>query len=560
MLTLTPTTSGTIKSVATGFNDFWYRELERAATAGGVTPESAFREVGRVWSAVDIFAGKVADMPFDIEQNGKDVKEQYANTLLLDWQERLKITALSVIVKEKAYWYLATDASGRSITPVLLETNMVTPYDDGYDIVGFRYYGRLKNPVTGEFIPAQIGPERMIWFWYPDPGGSHIRPGPGPLRAALANAGVVRAVDMMITGYFNRGGVPMTAFITPPGVDENELKKFQGILDKLASGVKNAFKWVSFRGDLKTLELGKPLKEAQANELYTLNSDRILEPFHIPPGLIDGKSANYATMYVSWIQFYDIGIVPAWNLIAEKVNKKVFSAGKSKARLVAKPNRLEAYQQAQLAQAEAVGKVVGQPPMTVAEGRDVLELPPLEGAPEVVQYGVGQSQAMLSVVTSVGKSEITPEQGAAILTALFPALSKAQIDAMTTPPEKPEPAPVVVAPPAPPRADSEEQEPEMEEVEPDSEEVTKALASWRKNVLRSVKCGGATLGGRIDSIVPHDIADEIAGGLAYCKTASDVRAVFDKHWPKPKPQKSAVPPQVLSLLERAVKLQEEQRQ
>ncbi len=75
-------------------------------------------------------------------------------------------------------------------------------------------------------------------------------------------------------------------------------------------------------------------------------------------------------------------------------------------------------------------------------------------------------------------------------------------------------------------------------------DVAKALGEWRKAAIEAVKAKTA--------IPANADYPEITAALQGCKSASDVRAVFDKHWPKPE----AAPADTAALVSELMRVRE----
>jgi len=86
--------------------------------------------------------------------------------------------------------------------------------------------------------------------------------------------------------------------------------------------------------------------------------------------------------------------------------------------------------------------------------------------------------------------------------------------------EKPEPSPPVTPFPT-----------QGQPVPP--EQITKALAEWRRASIDNIRAGGVFVLPSVPNIIPDSLALPINAALENCKSAADVRAAFERHWPKP---------------------------
>lgn len=73
----------------------------------------------------------------------------------------------------------------------------------------------------------------------------------------------------------------------------------------------------------------------------------------------------------------------------------------------------------------------------------------------------------------------------------------------------------------------------------DDEQVKKSLGEWRRSALDRLKAGQPFVLAPYKGRVPLALWDAITADLGSAKSAADIRAVFERHWPKTRPEPTA---------------------
>ena len=76
-------------------------------------------------------------------------------------------------------------------------------------------------------------------------------------------------------------------------------------------------------------------------------------------------------------------------------------------------------------------------------------------------------------------------------------------------------------------------QPVSSEIPAQPEQITKALAEWRRETLDHLRSGGVFVLPAAPNIIPDELAVRLNAALGDCKNAADVRSAFERHWPKP---------------------------
>lgn len=463
---------GNTKSVGGALNDAYFSsrsELDEGlnqAVIGRMSPQMAYRRVPWLYRAVNIKALAVSRFPFDVlDSAGNDVKDSPGlDSLFHNFRALLYQTAVTKSIYGHAYWYLDSNALGRNLTLRFLRPQFVKPQVVAGRLTGFTYAANgNKDAQAG--IPDAISLEQIVYFWAFNPE-SDIAPGPGDCSIVNAAASALWAIDGLIGNYFNGGGIPVTFIEAASGATPADKADFQNFLNRSASGIRNAFRYLLVRAGIKATVVGSQLKEMQAPELITTQRESVATGVGVPSALIASKNENKATAEVNHLQLYTGAVIPEFESIAEIANDQLFSRLRPPVTLVGRPEMLEVMQQVQLEKAQSVSFVVDSPPLDADEGRQLLGYAPRNAAPD-----------------SGPSAEETGGEG-----DLSPAV-KAQAQ---------------------------------------FEQMLKALPDQRRRALLAVRQGLP---------MPQGPDKRINAALAGAKSATEVREVFERHWP----QKAAEP-------------------
>lgn len=464
-------------SGAAGLNDAFFSDLQEALLArsgnvvGNLSTVAAYNSVPWLYRAVNLRAGLVARMPFALMKGDTDVTDDPAyGSILKSLKRALAAVETSLCLGGHSYLYINADLAGRNIEFVYLRAKFLKPVLVRGQITGFSYTD-ASNPDIPSFIPL----ERIIYFWNLNTESAG-KPGEGEVQVALGAASVLWAIDGYAAGFFNSGGVKVSVFNAPTNITPADKEDFQNFLNRAMSGVRNAFRNIVLRGDMKPpVVIGSDLKETQAPELSETERQSVAVALGLAPPVIDMEHANKATASTTMLALYTMTIIPRVDWLFEQIGDQFLDLYGLK--LVTRPEQLEEVQGAELAQASAVHTLVGRPIITINEGRDLS-----------------------------GYDEMTPEQEDELLPA--PLANPTPLPAST-------PAPDITGDIAP--VDNTELNPPVKSVEvAQFNAMVKSYAAARR---RAVASPGQAVG------LPFDKE------LAACKTASDVRAVFEHHWP-----------------------------
>ncbi len=338
---------------------------------GAITGVSdAYAHVPWLYRAVQLRANTVSRLGWSLEnEQDEDVlgEPEYRNVEM--WlKQRLFQCELSLCLFGAAYFLVEENKFGLNKTPRFIPYPSVTPVvDQARGVTGFTI--SLSSGMM------QVPLDRMIYVWLPS-ATSEVAPGPAPADVALRAAGMLYAVDTMTQNYFKAGAVPITAVKVPPTTPKEEKEKLEGWFNRFASGFRNAWKFLPVNQNTEFETIGSAPKDAQATELTETQRANVAVGLGVPPSVIDGNSANFATAQSEMMGFYLNTIFPEADLIAESFNAQLFD--KLGLELCNHPEKIEIFQSSELEQAKTLFILTGSKAvMTVDEAREWLDLEPM---------------------------------------------------------------------------------------------------------------------------------------------------------------------------------------
>lgn len=443
----------------------------RPLTYGGLgfvantTVEYCYRFVPWFRRGANLRANVISSIPFRIENEaGEDVEDIPEMASFMRWvRSFLHMVELTTTLHGASYHLLETNRYNLNVTPRFVPTLAVHPRFDGFTDTIESFSVMFAD------TPRPIPTKQMVWVWEPNPFGTR-EPGPALGQTALVASGMLGAFDQMATTYFRSGGVPVTAVKVPPTTPKKDREEIKGWLQNAVSAVGSIFKFITVNASTEFEQVGSTIRDMMAPELTADKRDDVAAAFEVPPSVIDGKSANYATADSEMLGFYLHTAIPRAYHIQECLNARLFE--RFGLHMEFEPDRLNMVQLAQLKEAQMLSELTGgKPILLVNEAREWLDLEPLDESqlqPPPQPMAPGQ-----------------PGQTPA------PADSSANASAATD---------------------------DMEPNQPVDETMAKR---WLKASLDNLRDGKSAAVG-----TPWDAE------LLFAKTGRDVRAIYTNHWPR----------------------------
>jgi HK97 family phage portal protein len=341
--------------------------------------ETAYAEVPWFGSGIDHRANAFSNMPFDLMRIGSNepiADDSNYEEELADMPELNIFRVLSNLIADldlygTAYAVYETNQFGMNGAWRRLHPSSINPW---------------HNPSTGEllwFYRSTVGQQIKIglddpgflWLWMPERDRENY-PGKGVGWRALRAATAINAIDAFQAVFFKNGAinptiVQMKGFGTQP---KDEKDRVQNVLQRLMSGIANAFKIVPLDGDVNVFTLMQNLRDMAMEVQTTQQRENISTAMQVPQSMLFSNAANFATAQQDDFNFYDKAIAPMANRIVKpQLNERFFRP--LGYRIEYQKSRLEVYQKLELENSDKLVVLLDRGVMDVNEIRSQVNLP-----------------------------------------------------------------------------------------------------------------------------------------------------------------------------------------
>jgi hypothetical protein len=342
---------------------------------------AARRLVGTLYRCVDIRAKAVSHVPFTLELGGKDVTTDDAMQPLIGRIRRmLFLSEAALCTYARFYFELGTNIAGRNLTPFWLAPQTVTTITTTKGLEGFRRVApggvtEFRQKIRGT-EPAQF--KGLLYAWLPSVE-DELAPDVAPAAVALAKAGVIRGLDSTLASFFGRGLIKMTLFQVEGNRQPQDMEKLQTWVNRVMTGVRNAWRSVIIRDSIKPIVIGDGVKDISSPEIERSAREGIAETMGVPQSMLMSDVLAGGTVEAEQVNFYEMTVIPQCELIQAAYNDQYLS--RLDMRMTFDPDKLPVMQAAQLRKAQSVAQLVpNEPVLTVNEARALLGYGPKPAA------------------------------------------------------------------------------------------------------------------------------------------------------------------------------------
>lgn len=460
---------------------------------GGVSqPDSSSylsSRVAIVYRAMHVRANAVANIPFDLINkntgNVVDSSDDWKNVCeFMPSPELLFYLIESAwVLYGKAYLYQAHNDFGYKKILKYIAPGTVT-YDLQKDIFTRTQLDGIPKdyqPAIARGKTAINKGDSIVPLWMPDPDVEYGEPTRCPAKAALAAMGVLYNFDQAGIKYFKNGMLHTMLFAVPPGTSKEAKDEFEERMKGLR-GIGNAFKALFVNADdVKPVDMGGHLSDLENESLTKEKREDVAIALGVPmTKLFTESAAGLGGAGVS--DGDDRRLVadtalPDWQLIARELNRQVFEP--LGYRLIDRHKDMEIFQENRSSLTQSLQSLVS----AFKEDIDM-------GLIMARHLGINFDDQSISELQALAKS-------------------------------KEEAKPVIEEKPV--------EQPEEPEEDDKPDQQTEELMKFKRKALKKV----GTAVSFESAILPVSITDEITAQLSECKTASEVKAVFDQYMDAP---------------------------
>ncbi len=326
-----------------------WRAISGGSAEGGLI-EKLYSSVPWLWRGVRARAAAMSKMPFVIMQGDEiiDSSLNYENNIGF-WPnppETLALIESSLVLLDRAYLHKDRDPLLKQIRNLryLVPTTIEPKLDRNVGLIGF------KRNIGGE--TKTIPTDDLVWFWSADPFTEIGPSSKSPVKAAIRAAGVMFNIDTFVESFFLRGMIKASIIATPRGTKRGERDRLKGWINRVVTGVKNAWATNVTAEDVKVIQIGEGISELANTELTKEKREDIAVALGVPQNILFSDDANFATAKQEDFRLYDQTINPQAAFIEHVMNRLLFDDLGLKLKF--QPQTLEIFQEEEVQKSAAL--------------------------------------------------------------------------------------------------------------------------------------------------------------------------------------------------------------
>jgi HK97 family phage portal protein len=294
---------------ASGGDDYYTEVLT------GKDRVSSYGKVPLIFRALNLRCNTLNKVPIYIYKARTEV-EQYPLEETLPLSDLLWLSEAAVLISGANYFVKLKN--GYNIDKGLQWLNPVTVKmkvdQDGKKLFWQEIDGKRFPDATG-FLTEE---EMLYWSTFnPD---NDLGGGVSALSVATGNADLQDYMTTFLGRFFKHGAMPVTMAMLPHNSTDTQVKEVENRFKKILQGVKNAFRVVGVKGEVKFEKLTPELETFDMQNLDNHSINNICWAFDIPKTLLTADSANYATAETEYKNFISNTIEPRCKWYQVRIN------------------------------------------------------------------------------------------------------------------------------------------------------------------------------------------------------------------------------------------------
>lgn len=372
----------------TGTRGGWVHAFLNTVSPSGksVTKESTL-QLSAAWACIRITAQAISSMSLDIYEKSQDGGRKKVDTDL----SQLLTVSPNADQTAMEFWeglaaWMCTEGNGYALKETMgdknrlvallpLDSPITTPFRDANGDLQYRVNDRGQD----EVFPAEKIFHLRGFGYGGDIGMSPIRYGVNSLGAAISTE--------ESAGRFFANGMQASGVLSTEMVFSDEQRARLEEIAKDYSGSNNTGKVPILEGGIKYSQLALNPEDAQMLETRRFNVEEICRWFGVPP-IVVGHAAQGQTMWGSGVEqiliaWLTLGLNPYLTRIEQRIRKSLMQPSERRS-FYAEYNRESLLQADSAAKAAFLSTVTNTGLMTRNEGREKLNLPPIEGGDQLM--------------------------------------------------------------------------------------------------------------------------------------------------------------------------------
>ena len=353
---------------------------------GGAQPDAlttagAYQAVAWMYRCVQYRADGVAGIPWTLEGRAKNVDVKMLQQAIPDLLRRIEG---SLCLDGGAYLFKVRNKVRLLDVRWLTFRSIQPQYDSAVGLP--RPPGIAFKRNMGSAEPLPLTTDDVVYVWPADPL-VEIGPGLPPAQVALRAAGIVASANEYAAQFFSRGGMNATLLVVDPTTSDADLRRLESWWKRLMAGVRQAWQTVAMRRNVDVKQLGYEPEKLAMPQLKAEARSEIVAAFGLSEDVVASNAANFATATAHKMTTIEQTLLPEAKIISAALNEQLFNP--LGLELVWHPDQMEAMQQANALQADAIVKLYAAGLISREEARTQVGFTPVEeNAPVVPSEGM----------------------------------------------------------------------------------------------------------------------------------------------------------------------------
>ena len=286
-----------------------------------------YKSVAAVFRAFNLTANATSRIPFALVKGKEDfdVSDNWENKVLFmpKPKELIRLWRLSLSATNSAYGFMENRRLiGKNLRYIV--PSSITPKVDPQDgLVGFK---RTIGTGSKDYPLGNSNP--IFWMWRMDHTTELLPSKATEFQAMCAAAGILYYADNHIQAFFKRGGIKPTMLVLKGMTTPEKIKDIESIWTKVISGgykyLAKIFQGVAADGGLDAQNMGEGVESLKDEKINRSKIEAISMALGIPLSMLLSNSNNYATAQVELKSWYDNGLAPWCDFIADEMTDKLF--------------------------------------------------------------------------------------------------------------------------------------------------------------------------------------------------------------------------------------------
>jgi HK97 family phage portal protein len=348
----------------------WVNSLD-GSNKGADTPSGAFGAVPILYRAVNLRCQSLSVVPYVIHSGDNEVEwpfEEDLSELMYMMELALMISGVCYVLKIRE-GLLIQKLKWMNPTTMKWERNR-----DGENVYTQKIGDKTYGPWSDDEMLVMRQPSMA----------SDIGPGLAPAQVA-ANAARMRfSMDEFTAAFFEHGAQPLTLLTTTAKIKDDERDRTERYFRRSITGVKNAWRALMLRADIKVTNLSPEIKSM---EMPATDKRTILDigaALDVPRSILESDAANYATSESDLSQFWEMTIRPRLPMYQRVINKSLFGDSVDGLQLKFMPENLAIFQEDEAARSTSLLNLT-KAGVQLEEAMAMLGYNPLENLPERIE-------------------------------------------------------------------------------------------------------------------------------------------------------------------------------